>query len=113
MCYFHESRSLQPPEVLFHEVVDLDAAAREHWLARFTADDQEVAAELRALLVEHDRAGAFLEPAGISFEPEVPEQVANCRIERELGAGGSGLVFPAARADDEFHRPVALKLLDR
>ena len=100
-------------KLLFHEVVDLDAAAREDWLARFTADDPEVAAELRALLVEHDRAGAFLEPAGISFEPEVPEQVANYRIERELGAGGSGRVFLAARADDEFHRPVALKLLDR
>ncbi len=100
-------------KLLFHEVVDLDAAGREDWLARFTAGDPEAAAELRALLVEHDRSGAFLEPAGISFEPEIPEQVANYRIERELGAGGSGRVFLAARADDEFHRPVALKLLDR
>ncbi len=99
-------------KLLFHEVVDLDAAGREDWLARFSVDDPEVAAELRALLAEHDRDGAFLEPAGISFEEEIPEQIANYRIERELGAGGSGRVFLAARVDDEFERPVALKLLD-
>ena len=96
---------------LFHEVVDLDATAREDRLAQFTADDPEITAELRSLLAEHDRTGPFLESAGISFEAAIPERVANYRIERELGAGGSGRVFLAARAGDEFHRPVALKLL--
>ncbi len=33
------------------------------------------------------------------------------RILRELGRGGTGIVFLAERGDDEFHRPVALKLL--
>ncbi len=98
-------------KLLFHEVVDLDAASREDRLAQFAAADPEIAAELRALLAEHDRNGIFLEPAGVSFEPEIPERVANYRIERELGSGGSGRVFLAAREDDEFHRPVALKLL--
>jgi tetratricopeptide (TPR) repeat protein len=96
---------------LFHEVVDLDAARREERLAQFATDDPEIAAELVALLAEHDRTGEFLEPAGISFQMEIPERVANYWIERELGAGGSSRVFLAAREDDEFHRPVALKLL--
>jgi tetratricopeptide (TPR) repeat protein len=95
----------------FHEIVQLDPARREGRLTELHADDPESAAELRSLLLEHDRTGPFLEPAAISFAQTVPEHLANYRIERELGAGGSGRVFLAARMDDEFHRPVALKLL--
>jgi tetratricopeptide (TPR) repeat protein len=96
---------------VFHDIIQLDPPSREDRLAELQADDPEVAAELRSLLVEHDRTGPFLEPAAISLAQVVPERVANYRIERELGAGGSGRVFLATRVDDEFHRPVALKLL--
>jgi tetratricopeptide (TPR) repeat protein len=97
--------------LVFHDIVNLDPPGREVRLAELDADDPEVGAELRSLLAEHDRAGPFLEPASISLEQAAPDQVANYLIERELGAGGSGRVFLAARVDDEFHRPVALKLL--
>jgi serine/threonine protein kinase len=33
------------------------------------------------------------------------------RVLRELGRGATGVVFLAERSDDEFHRPVALKVL--
>src|SRR6185312_9350669 len=43
---------------------------------------------------------------------EQPDAMAGpYRLLHELGRGGSGVVFLAERADDEFHRPVALKLL--
>lgn len=98
-------------KLLFHEVVDLDASGREERMAQFAACDPEIVGELRALLAEHDHVDTFLEPAGISFDLKIPECIGPYRIERELGSGGSGRVFLAARADDEFHRPVALKLL--
>jgi len=97
---------------LFYEMVDLNPAGRSEHLERLSLQDPEAADELRALFAEHDRTGPFLEPPQISAQVYLPEQIATYRIERELGAGGSGRVFLAVRADDEFRHPVALKLLN-
>jgi serine/threonine-protein kinase len=41
------------------------------------------------------------------------ERVGRYRVLREIGRGGMSIVYLAERADDAFHRRVALKVLDR
>ncbi len=98
-------------KLLFYELFERNAAVRKDRLRQLELEEPELAGELHALLAEHDQMGEFLESAGSSFEALVPSRVGNYQIERELGTGGSGRVFLASRVDDEFHRPVPLKLL--
>jgi serine/threonine protein kinase len=82
-------------------------------------ESPELAAELRSLLQEHDSPRwSTMMAAGMvaGRDPNVeaappPERLGPYHILRELGRGGSGVVYLAERSDDEFHRLVALKLL--
>ncbi len=83
-------------------------------------ESPELAAELRALLREHElrdlRTSAVMAQASTAVEAHPPDgpaggEVGPYRVLRELGRGGTGIVFLAERIDDEFHRLVALKVL--
>jgi len=100
----------------FNEYLDLGADEARELLERVQAESPELAAELRSLIAENRsaelRTAAVLEnrPGRVEIAP--PEWDAGpYRLLRELGRGGAGVVFLAERRDDEFHRPVALKLL--
>ncbi|MES2180019.1 MAG: serine/threonine-protein kinase [Gemmatimonadota bacterium] len=79
----------------------------------------ELAEELRSLLREHaapllDTKAVRVHAASTSgplLDTPVGGEVGPYRIIRELGRGGSGIVFLAERRDDQFHRQVALKVL--
>ena len=79
------------------------------------AESPELAHELRSLLCEHAsnilNSAAVRQPPAPLVENAARERVSNYRLLRELGRGGAGIVFLAEREDDEFHHPVALKLL--
>src|SRR5262245_41273021 len=45
---------------LFHLALDLDAEARDAFLAKLTADDAALAAEVRSLLAAHQESTGFL-----------------------------------------------------
>ncbi len=71
--------------------------------AALTARFPQLAGTLDAL----DRLGG---PTGAAPQrPSAPEQIGPYRVERELGAGGFGLVYLAR--DPDVRRPVALKVL--
>jgi hypothetical protein len=91
---------------LFHEALELDGQARDEFLSRLETTEPEIATEVRSLVDHHELPGEFLDPAVVSIDT-TPREAGNYRIERELGAGGSGRVFLAVRKDDEFGRPVA------
>lgn len=103
----------------FGDVLDAPER-REEILAHAELESAALAAELRALLAEHDApsldASAVLAQAPSAVEAHAPgapdvATIGPYRILRELGRGGTGVVFLAERQDDEFHRPVALKVL--
>ncbi|MFN0105992.1 MAG: serine/threonine protein kinase [Bryobacteraceae bacterium] len=87
------------------------------YLERTCAGDPSMLDEVRGLLDAERQSVSFLAaPAAARFDPERPERLIGQRlgpyiIRRELGAGGMGAVYLADRADDEFQKQVALKLL--
>ncbi|MGH9935087.1 MAG: serine/threonine-protein kinase, partial [Blastocatellia bacterium] len=80
--------------------------------------DEELRREIEALLAADEPANGFLaEPvlrqkaAGAS--PAVGQRIGAYRIIGEIGRGGMGRVYLAARADEQFEQQVALKLIKR
>lgn len=111
----------------FFSAIELDRAERELFLRRACGDDPELRSEVLALLECHDRGDDFLETpvlnvsAGEIAENLIESEAASAvgrlvgvyRIESEIGRGGMGSVYLAARADQEFTKHVAIKLLRR
>jgi serine/threonine-protein kinase len=120
----------------FHEALELPPEERGAFLMEACTDDT-VRAEAARLLMEHGRAGAFLERPGEGPGLESAESVAEglhdqstldrrdghgaagvlagrtvgvYRLIRELGRGGMGVVWLGERADGLLKRAVAIKL---
>lgn len=99
---------------LLDAALQLPAAQRAAWLAALDVSDA-VAARVHALLAAEDDAGTFLErPAGSMSPATLPragDRLGAWRIERELDAGGMGVVYLAARADGAYEQQAAIKLV--
>lgn len=95
-------------EELFVDAVELPPGERAAYLDR-ACDDAALRAEVEALLQADTDADGFLDLDADA--PAVGQQIGRYRIVRKLGEGGTGAVFLAARADDDFHQLVALKLI--
>ncbi len=98
-------------------VLELDPALRSAYLEtlgrQHPALRQQVLAVLRALGgLERCRktSRTRVETRGASLE--MPERVGAYKVIREIGRGGMSRVYLAERADDEFERQVALKVID-
>ena len=101
--------------------LSVDARERAAFVHAQAGADEELRREVLSLLAAHEEAGEFLEasPMDSSSEPEPPEpslagvRVGAYELVREIGRGGMGTVYLAARADREFHQRVAVKLIRR
>ena len=106
---------------LFHEALDLPANERRDFLERACGADLSLRAEIERLIDGYDRAGRFIETPPLLDETiELPgsdeRSLAGLRLGayeviREIGRGGMGTVYLAARADEEFRKLVAIKLV--
>ncbi len=114
------------PERVFELVgaaLDLEPAARSAFLTMACAGDDTLRAEVESLLQAETHVRDFLEAppvavvtqalAAATEEPFVTREFGAYRTIREIGRGGLGTVYLAARADAVYEKEVALKLLRR
>lgn len=106
-------------EELFHQALELPAEQRDAWLQEH-CDDAEIRQEVAGMLAQ-DSSGETNLRASIAEAAETAVELAGTveagtrigayRVERLLGRGGMGAVYLARRADEQYDKRVAIKLL--
>jgi eukaryotic-like serine/threonine-protein kinase len=97
-------------EALFDGALEHETDEREAFLAAESGGDDSLLAGARALLAAHALAEHVF--AGPANEPAVfTRPIGVYRVIREIGRGGMGTVYLAERADGQYRRRVAIKLI--
>jgi len=104
-------------QALFLAAVELSPSDRERFVERETAEDPSLRRELIGMLAHCVDGGQLIahaiERVAVAVAPDsvwLGRRVGAYRLLREIGRGGMGLVFEAARDDDEFRKAVAVKI---
>lgn len=100
-------------EKIIDSALERPDAERTQFVKQQAEGDIALEIEVLALLDQHENADGVLDqPAVLPPDPLQPgEWVGYYRVERELGRGGMGRVLLATRADDQFRKLVAIKIL--
>ena len=112
-------------EEIFQTALDLSPEERASYVERACAGDAPLREQVVALVKQFERADSLDDPPSRRFDesqffapPFVEEKdmmegrrVGAYRLVREIGRGGMGAVYLAERADSEFQRRVAIKLV--
>jgi hypothetical protein len=99
---------------IVNECLDLDAAGRKGHIARACGGDTSLVAEVESLLASYEQVGDFLETPALDAEHERIQKgrrIGNYQIRETIVQGGMGAVYKAVRADDQYHKEVAIKLI--
>ena len=101
---------------LFDEASELPAETRDAWLERACGEDRTLYLQVQSLLLANDANSGFPEREIAYFAeriqvPKPLDSIGPYRIVAELGCGGMGVVYLCERADGEFERKVAIKVL--
>jgi eukaryotic-like serine/threonine-protein kinase len=113
----------QQVKQIFEAVIACDTGERPDFLARACAGDQELRTEVESLL-EHDKPAAeFIEESAFEVTARLladneaesirEQRLGSYKILGEIGRGGMGVVYLAARDDEQFTKRVAIKLIKR
>src|SRR5262249_16005769 len=116
-----DSERWRKVEEVFNQALDRPEAERDVWLRFACGDDDDLRFEVLSLL-ESDRAaagsfvGSKVQRAVIQLGKEAQADVAGqrCgpyRLIPELGPGGMGAVYLAARDDEQYESEVAIKIV--
>ncbi len=120
-------------EEVFQTALDLPAGERQQYVVAACAGDDELCAQVAALVAQHEEAGDFIEapalaatglrritdqfatsPTTSTFDdPAIGRRIGAYQITREIGRGGMGAVYLAERVDSAFRHRVAIKLIKR
>jgi eukaryotic-like serine/threonine-protein kinase len=113
-------------EEIFQAALDLSPEDRNRYVLDVCKEDSELKRDVESLLSQYDSAGELLEEPVYgntemsvleSFveekDPMLGRRLGSYRIEREIGRGGMGAVYEASRADNEFNKRAAIKLVKR
>jgi serine/threonine protein kinase len=108
---------------LFRTAIKYEPPQRAAFLDQACASDPALREEIESLLTSHDESETFIEtPAFVNTVSAItespPEQIEGRRIGtyqlvREIGRGGMGTVYLARRADEQYEKLVAMKVLRR
>jgi len=103
-------------------VLEADATERPALLDRLCGDDADLRTTVERLLAMESKIGSggdWLDTAvvpGVSLRAEgpaaaAPQKIGPYTVIREIGHGGMGVVYLADRADGEYRKRVAIKLI--
>ena len=110
---------------VFASALERQPEERSPFLEKACSGDDALRREVESLLASHQDAGEFIESPALSTDTFLPtvvdpenasdigRRVGAYRTVQEIGRGGMGSVYLAVRADDEFERRVAIKLIRR
>lgn len=107
---------------LFDSAIELDLGERSRWVRRACGDDSEMLRDIETLLDAHGSASAQFETPvfrltdesqGTNEDPTrfIGVNLGPYRITRLIASGGMGHVFAARRADNQYDKTVAIKLI--
>ncbi len=105
-----------------HEALQLEPERRAVYLDEIGAIDADLQRDLESLIAFHERTGTdflnapWAQAASALASQAEPEQflgqrVGSYQIMGQIGVGGMGEVYRAFRADDEYKKQVAIKLV--
>jgi non-specific serine/threonine protein kinase/serine/threonine-protein kinase len=97
-------------------VLEADPPGRPATMDRLCHDDAELRREVEALLAYEEKAEVLLNTvaapgAALRAETPPPRTIGPYRVLRELGHGGMGVVYLGERADGQYRKQVAIKLI--
>jgi eukaryotic-like serine/threonine-protein kinase len=101
---------------IFEEASQLPFERRQEYVANACQGDRTLYLQVESLLLALDQEGGFLENQIASYAAQVsvgsiPERIGAYRVLSEIGRGGMGVVYLAERADGQYQRRVAIKLV--
>jgi eukaryotic-like serine/threonine-protein kinase len=101
-------------ESAFHRASQVAGEERERMLAEVCGGDGELRREIEELLAAAAREAPALDrPAGAFFgDAATREEIPGYRLLRQIGRGGSSVVYLAEQQGEGFSRRVALKIVD-
>src|SRR5438552_3048484 len=109
-------------EAVFEQALEVPDEKRVEFLKNKCNGDDELRREVESLLNSHAQAGSFIDKRSLFVSDDrmeegdvlsVNELIGPYRIVRELGRGGMGAVYLAERADEQYQKRVAIKLIKR
>ena len=108
---------------LFESACDLSRDEREAFLAEACDGDTELRTEVESILDSSEQTPALLDAPAVEAFPElfehepaaslVGQRIGAYELVRFIASGGMGAVYLAARADDQYEKNVAIKLIRR
>ncbi|MEN3332354.1 MAG: eukaryotic-like serine/threonine-protein kinase [Blastocatellia bacterium] len=109
-------------EEILHHALGLPRGERAAYLIHACGGDEALRKEVESLLAFDEPEDGFLEsPApplvDADLEPAAGiapgHRIGAYEVAREIGTGGMGAVYEAVRADDQYRKQVAIKLIKR
>jgi serine/threonine protein kinase/Tol biopolymer transport system component len=121
----------QNVERLYHATLELEESQRAAFLVRACGADEALRCEVESLLSYGNRNAGFIERSALeivapalagdaqdSADDEsrtvarmIGKRISQYRMVEQVGSGGMGEVYRAVRADDQFQKQVAIKLV--
>ncbi len=107
---------------IFQAALDCEPEKRAALIDSACGSDRKLRAEVESLLASHEKADFTSAPAvndGMKLlefragQLREGSRIGPYRIVREIGRGGMGSVYLAARADDAYQKLVAIKIIHR
>ena len=106
---------------LFEAALKREPGQRLAYLTEACGSDTALQREVEALISSYEDAAGLTEaqtleaqgkqPAENRNDPMEGRRIGSYRVIREIGHGGMGAVYLAFRADDQYHKQVAIKLV--